>query len=148
MNDKYMNNAYKEATKAYDKGEIPVGAVIVKDGKIIAKGYNRKENKKSVLEHAEIIAINKASKKLGNWRLNGCDIYITLEPCPMCASAIKQARISNIYYAMESTSVENSEIVKMIVNSVDGNVIVNMNKVECVQYNSLLKDFFLKKRNK
>ena len=99
MNEKeyYMNEALKEAKKAYDKLEIPVGAVIVKDGKIIARGYNVKEGKKDSSKHAEIIAIQKASKKLDAWRLNDCDMYVTLEPCPMCAGAIIQARIKKLY---------------------------------------------------
>lgn len=99
MNEKeyYMNEALKEAKKAYDKLEIPVGAVIVKDGKIIARGYNVKEGKKDSSKHAEIIAIQKASKKLNAWRLNDCDMYVTLEPCPMCAGAIIQARIKKLY---------------------------------------------------
>lgn len=99
MNEKeyYMNEALKEAKKAYDKLEIPVGAVIVKNGKIIARGYNVKEGKKDSSKHAEIIAIQKASKKLDAWRLNDCDMYVTLEPCPMCAGAIIQARIKKLY---------------------------------------------------
>ena len=101
-NIKYMNSAINEAQKAYKKLEIPVGAVIVKDGKIIAKGHNMKEEKKDAIKHAEIIAIQKASKKLGNWRLNNCEMYVTLEPCPMCAGAIINSRISKIYIgAME-----------------------------------------------
>ena len=100
MNEKeyYMNEALKEAKKAYDKLEIPVGAVIVKDGKIIARGYNVKEGKKDSSKHAEIIAIQKASKKLDAWRLNDCDMYVTLEPCPMCAGAIIQSRIKEVVY--------------------------------------------------
>ena len=94
----YMNLAIKEAKKADRIGEIPVGAIIVDQlGNILAKAYNTKESKKISINHAEINAIIKANKKINNWRLNGCDIYITLEPCPMCASAIKQARINNIY---------------------------------------------------
>ena len=80
--------AINEARKAYKMGEVPVGAVIVKDDVVIAKAYNKKEKYGCVTGHAEILAVEKASKKLNNWRLNGCDIYITLEPCPMCASAI------------------------------------------------------------
>ena len=80
----FMNEALKEAEKAYDKEEIPVGVVIVKDGKIIARGHNLKEIKKSSINHAEINAINKANKKLDSWRLFDCDMYVTLEPCTMC----------------------------------------------------------------
>ncbi len=96
-NEKYMKEALKEAQKAYKKLEIPVGAVIVKDGKIIAKAHNIKEQKKDTTKHAEIIAIQKASKKLDTWRLNDCEMYVTLEPCSMCAGAIIQARLKKIY---------------------------------------------------
>lgn len=94
---KYMKYAIKEAEKAYDKLEIPVGAIIVKEGKIIAKGHNIKEEKRDTTKHAEIIAIQKASKKLKSWRLNGCEMYVTLEPCAMCAGAIINSRINKIY---------------------------------------------------
>ena len=95
--EKFMKEALKQAKKAYEKGEIPVGAVIVKDNKIIARAYNKKEEKKDTTNHAEIIAIQKASKKLHAWRLSGCEMYVTLEPCSMCAGAIIQARIKKLY---------------------------------------------------
>lgn len=97
MEEKWMKEALKEAQKAYDKEEIPVGAVIVKDNKIIAKAYNLKELKKTAIAHAEILAIQKANKKLQNWRLLNCDLYVTLEPCMMCLGAIISSRIKNIY---------------------------------------------------
>ena len=96
-NEKFMKEALKEAKKAYDKEEIPVGAVIVKDGKIIARAHNSKEISKNAVSHAEILAIQKACKKLESWRLLDCEMYVTLEPCPMCAGAIINARISKIY---------------------------------------------------
>lgn len=95
--ERYMSEALKEAKKAYDKEEIPIGAIIVKDGKIIARGHNLKEEKNDSTYHAEIIAIKKACKKLNSWRLTDCEMYITLEPCPMCAGAIIQSRIKKIY---------------------------------------------------
>ena len=95
--EKFMKEALKEAKKAYDKLEIPVGAVIVKDGKIIARAHNLKETKKDTTNHAEILAIKKASKKLDSWRLLDCEMYVTLEPCAMCAGAIIQSRIKKIY---------------------------------------------------
>ena len=95
--EKMMKEALKEAKKAYSKLEIPVGAIIVKDGKIIARGHNIKETKKDTTKHAEIIAIQKASKRLENWRLNDCEMFVTLEPCPMCAGAIINSRIKKIY---------------------------------------------------
>ena len=91
-----MKSALKEAEKSYDKEEIPVGAVIVKDGKIIARGHNLKETKNDTTNHAEIIAIRKASKKLKSWRLRGCTMYVTLEPCTMCAGALIQARLDKV----------------------------------------------------
>ena len=92
-----MKEALKEAQKAYDKQEIPVGAVIVKNGKIISRAHNLKETKQTATAHAEILAIQKANKKLNNWRLVDCDIYVTLEPCDMCMGAILSSRIKNIY---------------------------------------------------
>ena len=95
--EKFMKEALKEAKKAYEKLEVPVGAVIVKDGKIIARGHNLKETKKDTTRHAEIIAIEKASKKLGAWRLLDCEMYVTLEPCSMCAGAMINSRIKKLY---------------------------------------------------
>ena len=93
----YMKQAIKEAEKAYSKLEVPVGAIIVKDGKIIARAYNQKESKTDTTKHAEILAIQKASKKLKSWRLIDCEMYVTLEPCTMCAGAIIHSRIRKIY---------------------------------------------------
>ncbi len=95
--NKFMEQALKEAKKAYEKLEVPVGAVIVKDGKIIARAHNLKETKTDTTKHAEILAIQKASKKLESWRLLDCEMYITLEPCSMCAGAIINSRIKKIY---------------------------------------------------
>ncbi len=95
--EKYMKEAIKEAKKAYIEGEIPVGAVIVKNNKIIARAYNQKEGKLDTTKHAEILAIQKASKKLKAWRLTDCEMYVTLEPCSMCAGALIQSRIKKVY---------------------------------------------------
>ena len=95
--EKFMKEALKEAKKAYDKLEVPVGAVIVKEGKIIARAHNLKETKKDTTKHAEILAIEKASKKLGAWRLLDCEMYVTLEPCSMCAGAMINSRIKKLY---------------------------------------------------
>ena len=97
MEDKFMKLALKEAEKAYNKGEVPVGAVIIKDGEVLAKAHNLKEIKKDTTYHAELYAIQKASKKIGAWRLNDCEMYVTLEPCSMCAGALIQARIKKVY---------------------------------------------------
>lgn len=93
-----MEMALAEAMQAFSEGEIPVGAVIVKNGKIIARAHNMREKKKSPLSHAECEAIKKASEVLGDWRLDGCEIYVTLEPCMMCMGAIRNARISELIY--------------------------------------------------
>ena len=93
-----MKEALKEAKKAELIDEVPIGCIIVKDDKIIARGHNQRETNQSPIGHAEIIAINKASKKLKSWRLEGCDIYVTLEPCIMCSGAIIQSRIRKVYY--------------------------------------------------
>lgn len=93
IQEKYMREALRQAEKASAAGDVPIGCVIVYDDKIIARGYNKRNQQKTTLGHAEISAIQKASKKLGDWRLEGCTMYVTLEPCPMCAGAIVQARI-------------------------------------------------------
>lgn len=102
-NEDFMKLALQMAYKAYKKHDVPVGCVIVKNGKILAKAFNRKESKKQTTRHAEIEAIEKASKKIKDWRLNDCEMYVTLEPCCMCAGAILNSRISKVYIgAMET----------------------------------------------
>lgn len=95
--EKFMKEALKEANKSYNKAEVPVGAIIVQDGKIISRAHNLKEIKKDTTCHAEILAIQKASKKLSTWRLSDCEMYVTLEPCSMCAGALIQSRIKKVY---------------------------------------------------
>lgn len=96
LDEKYMKEAIKQAKKAYALGEVPIGCVIVYQDKIIGRGYNRRNTDKNTLAHAEITAIRKASKKINDWRLEGCTLYVTLEPCQMCAGAIVQARITEV----------------------------------------------------
>lgn len=98
MDKKFMTQALQYAQKAFDLGEVPVGAVIVKNGKIVGTGYNMRETKQNALSHAEIEAINNACKNLGTWRLDGCEMYVTLEPCPMCTGAIINARIKTVIF--------------------------------------------------
>jgi len=99
MNDKkYMKMAIKEAKKAASKNEVPIGAIIVRDNKVIAKAHNIREKTNKATGHAEIIAIEKANKKIKSWRLDSCTLYVTIEPCPMCAGAIIQSRIRNVVY--------------------------------------------------
>lgn len=97
-NEKWMKEAIKQAKKATQKDEVPIGCVIVKDDQIIARAYNKREMKQCSTAHAEILAIEKACKKLGSWRLEDCDLYVTLEPCPMCSGAIIQSRIRNVIF--------------------------------------------------
>ncbi|MCD8152648.1 MAG: tRNA adenosine(34) deaminase TadA [Clostridiales bacterium] len=94
--DKYMKEAIRQAKKAYALGEVPIGCVIVYEDRIIARGYNRRNTDKNTLSHAEITAIRRASKKMGDWRLEGCTMYVTLEPCQMCAGALVQSRIDRV----------------------------------------------------
>ena len=149
MNQKFLDLAFKYAEKAYKNDEVPIGAVIVKDNKVIGYGYNQKEKKNSVLEHAEIMAIRKASKRLNNWRLDGCDIYITLDPCPMCAGAIKQARIKNIYSALSNLDKENEKVVVDILKCDKTNPEVTLiSNIEPDKSKKLLNSFFNIKRDK
>ena len=101
MNEKFMREAIKQAKKAAAIGEMPVGAVVVRGDEIISRAYNRRETKKNALLHAEMTAIDRACRKLGGWRLPGCELYVTLEPCPMCAGAILNSRIEHIYFGAD-----------------------------------------------
>ena len=149
MDDKirYMKLALKEAKKALLLDEVPIGCVIIKDGKVIARGFNHRENKQMVISHAEIEAIQKANKKLNSWRLVGCDIYVTVEPCIMCMGAIIQARLANVFYGandLKGGAVESSINVLEAKNinhhpHVEGGVL----KEEC---SKLLSDYFKNKR--
>lgn len=144
MNHKYMDMAIKESLKAYKKNEVPVGCVIVKNNKIIVKTHNLKEKRKSVTAHAELLAINKASKKLNNWRLNDCEMYVTLQPCPMCSSAIKQSRIKRVYYALKNSS---NSISEKILDETDINKKVFVEKhINDKYYKNIMRDFFKNRR--
>ena len=135
--EKYMNIAIKLAQKAYKNGEIPVGAVIVKHGKIISKAYNKKETKKDCTKHAEILAIQKASKKTKNWRLIDCEMYVTMEPCMMCSGAIEQSRISKIIYAVDNPNYGSSKMIKNV------EIVSGICEEKCKK---MIQDFFTKKR--
>ncbi|MBR6949497.1 MAG: nucleoside deaminase [Bacilli bacterium] len=146
---RFLDIAFEEAKKSLDLNEIPVGAVIVKDGVIISKGHNLKEKNNTVLDHAELVAINKASKKLNNWRLNDCDIYVTLEPCEMCAAAIKQARFCNIFCALSNDDENTHNNVIHILNKDKSNSEVKLfNNLNPEAEKRLLNIFFTDKRNK
>lgn len=143
-----MDIALKEAEKARRKNEVPIGAVIVVNGKIIAKGYNKREKSKNAIKHAEIIAIEKACKRLRSWRLEGAEIYVTLEPCPMCAGAIANARISKLIYA-SSEKTSNDNLCEIILSSTRLNHKVEIEKgYKSNESSKLLTDFFKEKRKK
>ncbi|HEY5586608.1 MAG TPA: nucleoside deaminase [Ruminiclostridium sp.] len=146
MEDNYMEEAIKEAEFAYLSGEVPVGAVIVKDGKIIARGHNEKEKSKDVTFHGEMIAIRRAEEAIDNWRLSECDMYVTLEPCPMCAGAIAQARLRNIYIGTFNIEEGACGSVINIVKSDSLNYHVNVNWMYNERCSSLLTEFFKKSR--
>ena len=110
----FMDEAFKEAYKALKKQEVPIGAVIVKNDKIIARGHNKREKSKNALMHAEVVAINRACKKLKDWRLENCTIYVTLEPCPMCAGAIANARIKKVVYGAKDKTAQDDLCTKIL----------------------------------
>ena len=145
----YMKEALKEARKAYKKLEVPVGAIIVKDDKIIARGYNKKESTNNCIMHAEIEAIKKASKVLNNWRLNDCEMYVTLEPCAMCAGAIINSRINKVYIGtMEENTGACGTKINLLKNkklNTEIKIEKNILQEECTK---LLKDFFKERRKK
>ena len=148
-NEKYMNMAIEEAKKALKLGEVPVGCVIVYDNNVIGTGYNQKEKYQLVTKHAELIAIEMASRTIQNWRLNNCDIYITLEPCPMCASAIKQARINNVYCGISNLDTNNLFIVnKIFEKDKINNGVQIYNDLAVDKTRLLLQSFFKNQRKK
>lgn len=144
MDDKFMNYALKEAQKAYNKMDVPVGCVIVYNGKIIARGYNKREKDQNVIKHAEIEAIDKACKALKSWRLNDCTIYTTLFPCPMCASAIQQSRISKLVYLNNTNNKALNDISLNILFNENLNHRVKIDKI--FLENGIIDDFFEKIR--
>lgn len=147
--EKFMKEALKEAQKAYDKLEVPVGCVIVKDGKIISRAHNLKETKKDTTKHAEILAIQKASKKLEAWRLLDCDMYVTLEPCSMCAGAIINSRIKNLYIGtMDKKTGAAGSVLNLFEDfTFNHNVTVETGILQ-TQCEKILKDFFKKLRKR
>lgn len=140
-----MKMAIKEAQNAFSADEIPVGAVIVKDGKIFARGYNCREKSQIATKHAEIIAIEKACKKLGSWRLEDCEMYVSLEPCPMCLGACVNARLKTVYYGAKQTSSDDN-LSQAIASSNRLNHKVNLMLLEDEQASKLLTQFFSQKR--
>lgn len=143
----FMQQAIKQALAAYKKGDVPIGAVIVKDGKIIAKGYNKKEKKHCSIYHAEIVALKNACKRLGDWRLNGCTMYVTMEPCSMCAGAIVNHRLDCVVIGVTEPNCGACGSGIDILNNENLNtktqVIKGVCQAECKQ---LLQSFFTERR--
>ena len=140
MNEKYLKILIKLAQKASKQNEVPISAIIVKNNKIIAKAINKREKNYNVLDHAEIIAIKKASKELKSWRLFECDLYVTLKPCNICENVIKQARIKNVYYLLDKPESK---------KECNKTKFKKMNICTYEQmYTKILSDFFQKKRDK
>ena len=133
----YMSVAISLAKKAAKKDETPVGAVIVKEGIIIAKGYNNRHSKNNILGHAEIITLMKAEKKLKSWRLQNCEMYVTLKPCELCEKVIKAARISKVYYLLDK------QINKKEYNRTK---IEKLFEYDTMEYREILSNFFINKR--
>ena len=148
MGFKYMDLAYKEALKAKGREEVPVGAVIVLNGKVIAKAYNKKVSSNNICAHAEIMAIRKAELKLVDWRLVDCEMYVTLEPCPMCAGAIEQSRIKKVYIGTKSNFKSNGEIIEKIFNNNEFYHRVEYEYINDEKCSKILKEFFLERRTK
>ena len=139
----YMKQALKEAEKAYKKLEVPVGAVIVKDGKIIARAHNQKETRTDTTKHAEILAIQKASKKLESWRLIDCEMYVTLEPCSMCAGAMINSRIKKVYIgAMDETTGAAGSVLNLFNDYTFNHKVEVENGVMKTECQEILKKFF------
>ncbi len=142
-----MKEAYREARKAFKEDEVPVGCVIVKDGKIIARAHNRKEKKNCAVFHAEIECINKATRKLDNWNLKGCELYVTLEPCMMCTGAIVNSRIDKVFFGCKDPKGG------ALVSNIKFKRIKNLNHypeikggIDEEECSKILKEFFRSKR--
>lgn len=137
MNELYFKIAIEEAKKAYKKNEVPVGAVIVKDNVVIAKACNNRQRKHNVLGHAEINTILKAENKIKDWRLDQCEMYVTLEPCMLCTNIIKESRIKNVYYLVKNPNIKHNS------SFIQTKVCIN----ELQEYKNILKKFFENLRN-
>ncbi|MBQ8739993.1 MAG: nucleoside deaminase [Clostridia bacterium] len=147
MESRFMTRAIELAREAASLGEVPVGAVIVKDGKIIGEGYNMREQKNNALSHAETEAINAACTNLGDWRLDGCTIYVTLEPCPMCAGAIINARIKEVVFGAYDLNMGCMDSMTNLTNlpfAANTTVYGGIREDEC---KAILTDFFKEVRN-
>ena len=150
MDDKstyYMNLALEEAKSALNEGEIPVGAVLVKNDEILAKGHNHRESTSDISSHAEIEVLREAGKRLGTWDLSGCTLYVTLEPCLMCAGAIEQSRISTLVYGADDPA-EGAVTSKRAIFDGKANSLLIYRGIEKERCEAILRDFFYSKRGK
>jgi len=145
---KYMKAALREAEKAYQKGEVPVGAVVVYEDKIIARAHNLREDKQQFHSHAEFLAMMKASKKIGSWRLEDCDVYVTLEPCPMCAGAMIQSRIRKVYYGASDPKAGVTDSLTKLFDIKFNHHVESEGHIMAEENEKLLKTFFQSLRNK
>lgn len=150
MNIEYMNLAIKEALEGSKHGEIPIGAVIVNNSLILAKTHNLKEQLKCSTKHAELLAIEEASKKIGDWRLNDCDLYVTMEPCIMCCGAILQSRIKKVYYLVDNAKFGGTDSIVEILNNKKYNHQTIVEKINDEKLENkmieILRNFFEDKR--
>ena len=146
MKERFINCALEEAKIAYNLNEVPVGAIIIKNGEIIAKSHNLKRSTNNVMNHAEIISIIEASNYIGDWRLNECEMYVTLEPCPMCAGAIAQSRIKKIYIGCESNIKSNRDIINNILQNSESDSFVEIEYLNNLECSKILTNFFSNKR--
>ncbi len=146
MDNKYMEEALIEARKSLVLDEVPIGAVIIYEDEIIARAHNLKENKKSATAHAEILAIEEACKRLENWRLNECTLYVTVEPCLMCCGAIIQSRLKKVVYAASNAKFGYVESIDQVLTNERNNHTVILEKIESEEAIELMQEFFQKKR--
>jgi tRNA(adenine34) deaminase len=145
---KFMKAALREAEKAFEKDEVPVGAVVVYQDKIIARGHNLRETKQGFHAHAEFIAMMKAAKKLGSWRLEDCDVYVTMEPCPMCAGAMIQSRIRSLYYGTKDSKAGAVDSVTHLLDIPFNHAIEVQSGILEEESRTMVKNFFKKLREK
>ncbi len=145
---KYMKAALKEASKAELINEVPVGAVVVHEGKIIARAHNTREKDQAFYAHAEFLAMMKAAKKIGSWRLEDCDVYVTMEPCSMCAGAMIQSRLRSVYYGVKDTKAGVAESITNIFELPFNHKVHVESGILAEESQKLLKDFFKKLRVK
>ena len=144
----FMKEAYKEAIKAYNINEVPIGCIIVHNNNIIARGYNKRNSEKNSLKHAEIIAIDKACNVVGDWRLEGCTLFVTVEPCPMCAGAILQSRIDTVVFGTKNNKAGCcGSILNLLDNKNFNHTVKIIDGILLEDCSMLMKKFFKKLRN-